>query len=240
MPSPTDPSTARGTREAPGGLSTGALAGLGVVLIVAVGALFYLARAPLAEALGLAAIESARGVEVAPEADTTRTAATEPDRPPTADGSQVRAVDPQWNLLRVQTAVKTGGEALEARIAEGRAELAELDDWGKEGSGDEGVSADRAKRRFATWGRSWINRLRALAGELPSEEACAVHASMDPKCRELRLALAEAAQATRAPSLDAASERLDDAAARVDTMLRPPLPDDEPEDEDTEDVDAGQ
>ena len=50
---------------------------------------------------------------------------------------------------------------------------------------------------------------------------------MAPKCRALRLVLAEAAHAPKEASLGGARDRLDGAAERVERMLQTPPPDPE-------------
>ncbi|MEM8930412.1 MAG: hypothetical protein AAGE94_04525 [Acidobacteriota bacterium] len=207
--------------------------------IAVVGSLFYLARAPLAAEFGLDRLETAiASIDEPVETEATPAPIAAPIAP-TADPGEatVRQVDPQWNLPRVQASVKAGGEAVEALIPQARDELrqlARLDD-------PDPVRADRAKRQFDTWGRTWINRLRAIAKDVPTKEDCAVHVSMAPKCKELRLALAEAVQASRETSLDGAAERLDGTAERLDRMLRPPPPeelDDDGDEESTADESA--
>ena len=155
MPTPTPTPEPLGTRAAPGGPSTATLSVATVVAIGLVGALFYLARGPLSVALGLPLAEHAPidAASESPDAPAAAPLAAEPRE------ATVRQVDPRWNLLKVQRALEAGGEAVEALIPQARTELAQLDPL----DDADPVRAARAQRRFDAWGRTWINRLRAVA-----------------------------------------------------------------------------
>ncbi|MEM9556155.1 MAG: hypothetical protein AAGC60_17995 [Acidobacteriota bacterium] len=218
MPQPPRPPTGAARATTPAA-STRVVVAFSLALVLAVGLVFLLVGRPLADTLDR--LVAAPAPEAAPEPAPQVTAPTPaPAAPVPTEPEPIR-----WTLTDVETAIEDLGTRAEALIAEGRDELRELDDPSRAREN----RRERVLRRWALWARTWRNRLEDLEAELPPEEACTVHASMQPACTALQDAFAVLAEVPQPLAVDGAVAHLDDAAERLDLLLRPPPPPEEPE-----------
>ena len=235
-----------GVLQAPGRLSGPGQSFVASSLILAVGVGFWFLRAPLSAALDRLLPFTAETTDVegegegnAPESRAGEGLASETDGSvgdPGAAASTVpkRVAEPErpsWTLLQVTESLETAGFALEALIRQGRDELGELED--PDGASE--ARAERTRRIWTNWGRTWRNRLQVIASTLPPPEACAVHAAMEPACNTLRQVLTTLDSVPIIPSTEVATAGLDEAATTLDLLLNPPEEDlEEEEGEETE------
>ncbi|MEM6796223.1 MAG: hypothetical protein AAF725_19780 [Acidobacteriota bacterium] len=251
MTPPTSPAPRRRTSPSspgvtglPGGLSPRGWWGLTAALVLAGGLLFWLAREPLGDSLaaltppladdGVRAAAGDGGV-ADPGAFPN---AGQPETPGSAADPALITREPEaatWTLVDVSQAVKVAGENCEALVQEGLSELPEFQDFA---AGSEGPRVQRERERFNAWGQIWLNRVALIGNGLPPEEACAVHAAMEPACRSLRGVLWTLESVAGADDFKTAEERLFLAEERLDFFLNPPIPEDDPEALEDEDLDG--
>ena len=103
-------------------------------------------------------------------------------------------------------------------IAEDREEVSEFRGLA---STDE-TQALLARNRWQLWGRIWHNRVAQVRRRMPPLDVCAIHAALEPTCQALDASLATLDRVPEAAQVDAARQLLDEAAAPLEELRRPP------------------
>ncbi len=185
--------------------------GLTLVVVLAGGVTLHAARSVLGSALDRWVPERQRPAAAASSEEMPRVA-PEPER---AAGEPA---EPEWTFVDIEAAIQPLPASTGTLIEEGRSELPQFQGM----AAAEETRALVIRNRWGLWGRVWRNRVDQLRRPLPPATACDVHAALEPTCRALRESLGLLDRIPAAGSVEDAGALLDQAAAVLEELNRPP------------------